>query len=276
MPSSLILSQSSLQDYADCRRRFQLRYLLKVAWPALAAEPVQEHERELEAGANFHRLAQQHLLGVPAERLAPLARGPELSAWWQNYLEFHQHSLAQAQPRRLAVEALLSAPLGGARLLAKYDLVLVQSGGRAVIYDWKTSRHRPKRQWLSERLQTRVYPYLLAEAGAHLNGGYPLPLEAIEMVYWFANFPGEPEHFVYSAAQHQANAAYLGGLVAELQTLPEGDFHLTPHVERCRFCIYRSLCDRGVQAGDVDKAEAVDEDTTPADVDFEQIGEIAF
>ena len=60
-------SQSSLQDFTDCRKRFYLRYIQKVAWPALQAEPVIEFERHIQRGERFHRLAQQFLMGIPEE-----------------------------------------------------------------------------------------------------------------------------------------------------------------------------------------------------------------
>ena len=55
-------SQANLQDFVDCRRRFQLRYLQHIAWPAIESEPVLENERFLQQGARFHRMIQQHLL----------------------------------------------------------------------------------------------------------------------------------------------------------------------------------------------------------------------
>ncbi len=78
-------SQSSLQDYVDCARRFQLRYLDRVAWPAVQAEPVQENERHIQRGERFHRLAQQFLLGISPEKLARMAAADvdeNLQVWW--------------------------------------------------------------------------------------------------------------------------------------------------------------------------------------------------
>jgi hypothetical protein len=45
LPLDFQFSQGSLQDYVDCRRRFQLRYLDQLAWPAVEAEPLLEHEQ---------------------------------------------------------------------------------------------------------------------------------------------------------------------------------------------------------------------------------------
>lgn len=271
LKSPIQFSQASLQDYVDCRRRFQLRYLLNVAWPALEAEPALEYEAAMQQGALFHRLIQLRLLGIPAEKLAPLAKGPDLSRWWQNYLTFSYPPQAALYP-----EVTLSMPLMGSRLVAKYDVILVKPEGGAIIYDWKTSRKRPKRSWLSERLQSRVYPYLLAQAGAHLNQGKPLRPDQIEMIYWLAEDPAEPEVFSYSSSQCKKDGTYIQSLITEIKAMSDEAFTLTPQEERCRFCTYRSLCDRGAAAGDLDEIDTEPEPAVEAEFDFDQISEIAF
>jgi hypothetical protein len=86
MPANLSqLSQSSLQDYTDCERRFQLRYLDRLAYPAEESEPALENERHMREGELFHRLVQQHLLGIPVERLSGLANTASLLRWWENF-----------------------------------------------------------------------------------------------------------------------------------------------------------------------------------------------
>jgi len=303
LPADFQFSQASLQDYVDCARRFQLRYLLHLAWPALEAEPALESERYLQQGAAFHRLVHQHGLGVPAERLSTAVTDDDLRGWWANYLA---EPPADLPPFRF-FEIVLSAPIGGRsgddpdrwyRLVAKYDLVALDRGRRAVIVDWKTSRRRPRRRWLAERLQTHVYPYLLVQAGSQLNGGQPVKPEQVEMVYWFANFPSDPEHFAYDAAQHRADEVYLTSLVEKIadQTdecslsqpgdLDGGRFPLTVQERRCRYCPYRSLCRRGVSAGALqdsgeegEPAAGVDLDLEldlNLDLDFEQIAEVEY
>ncbi|MEW5828170.1 MAG: PD-(D/E)XK nuclease family protein, partial [Chloroflexota bacterium] len=86
-PDLLTYSQSSLQDYADCPRRFQLRYLDRLKWPGVETEPALENEMRQLEGQVFHRLVQQHLVGIPAGRLEKLANTPNLSRWWDNYLQ---------------------------------------------------------------------------------------------------------------------------------------------------------------------------------------------
>jgi len=281
IPESFQFSQASLQDFVDCRRRFQLRYLLRRAWPAVEAEPVLENERTMREGELFHRMVQQHLLGIPAGRLAEMAQSEDLGRWWENY-RAHAGALpgfsenADPKPRRYP-EVSLSATLDGFTLAAKCDLVVVTPDGRGVIIDWKTAGRLPKRSNLSSRLQTRLYPYILAQAGAHLNQNRPFQPEQVEMVYWFAEFPTRPERFPYSASQLQADETYLRGLIAEIQRLGEADFLLTEKVELCRFCVYRSLCNRGVQAGALEESGQQVEGESPGfDFDFEQIAEIEF
>src|SRR4026209_2421041 len=174
------LSQSSLQDYVDCARRFQLRYLDRLSYPAVEAEPALENEKHQQEGEYFHRLVQQHLIGIPLEQITKLANTPNLQKWWENFQVLSQKSLTGLTSK--LPEITLSAPLGNYRLLAKYDLIAIENG-EATIYDWKTYRKRPRNEWLAARLQTRVYRALLVNAGAHLNKGQPFEPEQIEMIY---------------------------------------------------------------------------------------------
>jgi len=281
-PADLQFSQASLQDFVDCPRRFHLRYVLRVVWPAIAAEPVEEYERHQQLGLTFHRMVQQHLVGIPEARLSPLAADPDLERWWRNYSVYHPAGMspdAAADAAHRYPEVTLTASLVERRLLAKYDLVVVQPGLRAVIFDWKTSPTRTKPLTLKARLQTRVYRYLLARAGAHFNAGQPFDPTQIEMIYWFAEHPEAPVRLPYDAAQYHDDEVYLTGLIEQILSLDEDAFTPTEDERRCAYCPYRSYCDRGVKAG----ALGGDEDETIEDVselrvgfDFEQIAEIAF
>ena len=64
LPFGFVFSQSSLQDYNDCPRRFQLRYIEKLHWPAVEMEPALENEHRQQEGQLFHRLVQQHIIGI--------------------------------------------------------------------------------------------------------------------------------------------------------------------------------------------------------------------
>lgn len=287
MPDQLNnLSQSSLQDYHDCPRRFELRYLQRLAYPAIETEPALENEKHQKEGEYFHRLVQQHLIGIPAEQIGKLANTDNLQRWWENYLNAKDLTgLAQRPVGRdlsgLYSEVTLSAPLGKFRLVAKYDLIAVDNN-KVTIYDWKTYRKRPKNEWLSIRWQTRVYRALLVQAGAHLNNGKSFEPEQIEMIYWFSDFPNEPARFIYKADQYKRDWDALLKIADEIKTASSGSttlttgFPLTDDVSKCNYCPYRSYCNRGVRAGDAADAELETEAEELFDINFEQIGEIAF
>ncbi len=269
-------SQSSLQDYVDCRRRFHLRYIEHIAWPAVQAEPVKENERHIQRGERFHRLAQQYLLGVPAERLARFAESDpdeNLRRWWQNYLE----CIPAALQGQRYVEIGLEVPLDGVRVFARYDLVIIHPDGQVVIYDWKTSTKRPKRETLLSRLQTRIYPFVLVQAGTAINGGKPIAPDQVQMIYWFAE-PGLPaERLSYSTDQYLADQQYVRALINEVRRLQKDEFGMCTSETACRFCVYRSLCSRGAAAGDLSEDEELDAASANGlDFDLEQIGEISF
>jgi hypothetical protein len=271
-PIDFSFSQQNLQDYLDCPRRFELRYLQRLAWPAIRSEPVLELERQMRLGERFHQMVQQHQLGLPEETVASQATELELEEWWRSYLA---HPPAELPSRRYP-EMTLAAPFRGYRLVAKYDLVAVDPGRSAVIVDWKTNRKPIPPSILRLRAQTRLYPFLLALAGAHLNGGGEIRAEQIEMIYWFTADPIRPASFPYSQAQFEADREFLAGIIAQIEA-QETPFPLTDDERRCLFCNYRSLCLRGVSAGREEESEADGEkgELLP-DFDFDQIAEIQF
>jgi len=274
LPEGFVFSQSSLQDYVDCARRFQLRYLEHCRWPAPETADALEFERAMQQGHAFHRLLRQFYSGVSVAALdAAAAADPDLARWWANY----QNAPPQALPDEVReAEVTLSVALAGYRLEARYDLLAGQPGERWVIVDWKTGQRRNSRAWLSQRLQTRLYPFVLVQAGATLNGGTPIPAQQVEMLYWFAEFPAQPERFAYSAEQFACDAAFLEGLLQELEARG-GEFPKTENRRLCHYCVYRSLCWEDVQAGllaaleDVEAIEAGLED-----IDLEAIAPIPF
>ncbi len=268
LPSSFIFSQSSLQDFSDCPRRFQLRYIEQLKWPAIETEPALENERRLVEGQLFHRMVQQHLIGLPVENLTRMVNSPDLSRWWENYLNnpfnFDGYSLH--------TEITLLAPVKSYRLMAKYDLVAVSPDGDTMIYDWKTYHKRPRDEWMAARLQTRVYLALLARAGSHLNGKVPIPPERIEMIYWYSDYPSEPARFPYNATQYARDWENLSGLIEEIAN--HGHFQKTEDEKKCAYCPYRSYCNRGVKAGISDGLQ--EDDTAAVEFSLEQIAEIEY
>ncbi len=282
LPATFQFTQSNLQDYVDCKRRFQLRYLYKVAWPALESQPVQESERWMRQGARFHRLIQQAFTGIPLELISAQEMEAELASWWSNFqstvpglLDFELMDLPQPA---LLPEISLAAPLADFRMLAKYDLLVNRLPDKIIIVDWKTSRRAPRREKQAARIQTQLYPFMLVQAGNRWNNGQTLQPEQVEMLYWYANQPEKIQRFAYDSRQYKKDLSTLTSLVQEIASLPEDAFHLTAQEEHCKYCVYRSLCDRGVLAGRLDMGDFELELTDENDfaLDFDQVAEIEF
>lgn len=271
LPDDFIFSQSSLQDYVDCRYRFYLRYILRRPWPANVTEPEAERERFLRLGNTFHRMVQQHVLGIPADILGE-GLGDDLLRWWENYLQFPISDL----PTLRRAEVMVSAPFADCRLEAKYDLLSLDPAERALIVDWKTSRRRPSPKFLTDRMQSKVYPYLLMRTAQDVGFEGPILPEQIEMIYWFADYPQEPYRFTYSKSKYEDDGEELTQLVEEIERLEEGDFKRTTEVARCTYCPYRSLCGRGVGAGEYQAWDDEAEVDLTMDFDFDQIAEIEY
>ena len=266
-----VFSQSSLQDFVDCRHRFLLRYILRLSWPASVTEPEAEREQFLRLGNNFHRMIQQHNLGIPADILGEGLTG-DLQRWWENYL---RHPIADL-PQFQRAEVLVSAPLADRRLEAKFDLLAMDPGKRALIVDWKTSRRHPSAEFLADRLQSKVYPYLLMQTAQAIGFNGPILPEQIEMIYWFSDYPQQPHRFTYSETKFEADGETLLNLLEEINQLEEEDFKRTTEASRCTYCPYRSLCGRGVSAGEYRAWDEEVEADQVLDIDFDQIAEIEF
>jgi hypothetical protein len=262
LPATFAFSQSSFQAYADCPRRFWLAYVEQLPWPAIEASPVQEYEARMQQGGLFHRLVERAEIGIDPNQVAAGLTRP-LAEWFDLYQRYRPTDL----PAQIEIEKVLSIPFASApdakplfRLAAKYDLIAIESQRRAIILDWKTSRRRSDEAGLRRRMQSIVYPYVLVEASKVLPWG-PIQPHQVEMRYWFTAAPSRPVALPYSAQQHAANENLLRRLVAELLAgAGEADF---PKIEDtdanrkrfCNYCIYRSRCNRGETAGDLDELD---------------------
>ncbi|MFN3331464.1 MAG: PD-(D/E)XK nuclease family protein [Caldilinea sp.] len=307
LPPTFSFSQSSLQAFEDCPRRFWLAYVEQLPWPAVEASPIQEHEETMRLGERFHRLVQRTEIGIdPAIVAAGLE--PPLATWFDAYL---RHRPADLPDQFVEIERILSVSVGAreeeqeatssnmtilnaeppssqelslhslkppisnlqspisnpspsVRLAAKFDLIAAEKNGRVVIIDWKTARRRSDPATLRQRWQSIVYPYVLVEASAALPWG-PVRPEQVEMRYWFTVAPGQPVTFRYDAAQHDANRQRLESLLTRiLAGEREADFPKvadTPTNRKrfCAFCVYRSRCNRGGAAGDLDELDDAEE-----------------
>ena len=268
LPKPFSFNQQNLQDYLDCPRRFYLRHILRQDWPAIESEPVKEQEALIRLGEQFHRMVQQLFAGVPQQAIEASISDPDLLNWWQQLIQLDMQSL----PGTKFSEILFSIPFENTRLAAKYDLIIYQSNLQALIYDWKTSRHLPKEKWLVDRMQTRVYPFVLASLSIQSGTAFQLSPNQIEMHYWYPAFPDNEITFPYSQNQFADDQRYLSATIHEIMQMDESGFSKTENEKLCKYCRYRSLCNRGVSAGDLSEAEGLENDPDSAfDIDFNEI-----
>ena len=180
------LSQSALSAFARCRRRFYLRFVRRLEWPAPLTGSEQEWERSMRRGERFHLLVQQDALGLPADEIVRASGDAELAAWWERY---RRHPPPPPEGPRIALHAELELEVslaGGQRLVARFDRLEVSGGAggaRLDIVDWKTGAPAP-RERLERSWQTSVYRFVALEAApslgarAGVRGGHPVRLLA--------------------------------------------------------------------------------------------------
>jgi hypothetical protein len=144
LPNDFVFSQSNLQAYVDCPRRFWLTFVQRLPWPAVEVSPVQEAEYVMRLGEAFHRAVQRAEVGIPPDLIAAQLQDP-LDSWFASYLEHRPRDLPAAVAE---IESVLTTPFQVGsdgptlRLAAKYDLLAIEPGQRAIIIDWKTTRRR--------------------------------------------------------------------------------------------------------------------------------------
>ncbi len=278
LPKGFDFSQSSLQDYIDCPYRFYLRHILKAKWPALLVDEAIDFEQRSQAGARFHRLVQQYLIGIPEEYLTQTAASDsnrEVITWWNDFLNYiPTHLSGKKYP-----ETTLSTTLKEHRIIAKFDLLLISPETTSfTIFDWKTSKKLPRRSTLQDRVQTRLYLYLLTRSGYPSIPKAEIDPDLVRMIYWFANYPEKTFQIDYDLSAYENDQGYFSGLIDEILKKPTDAFIKTSDVMKCRYCIYRSRCDRGTSAGDLAGFEELDlepDDIEPL-LDFDEIEEIKF
>lgn len=274
-PLSLDLNQSSLQDFLDCPRRFELSALQELHWPAAHSAPLAKFEGLTELGSNFHHLCHQFFLGIDADLISSSLASQEIQQLWKSFLPFGKSLL----PYPRYFEQILRIPFKNHFLVGKFDLIVQRAADDFLIIDWKTASNKPSRTVLANRVQTFLYPLIFQKAGGDLFGSREISPAEITMQYWYPLSSDPEEVFPYSETVHQEVLGKLSDHFAEIEKLIESDqtFPLTDDHERCTFCIYRSYCERGHQLRPVPPgADLEGEDLSNVHFDLEIIKEIEF
>jgi CRISPR/Cas system-associated exonuclease Cas4 (RecB family) len=195
-----------------------------------------------------------------------------LRRWWDAVERFDWDTL----PRGLReAELPVVVPIGAYRLYARFDLLALDVGGDAVVVDWKTLENRPAERTLRERIQTRLYLYVLIAADRVLAGGAPIAPARAAMLYWFANYPEDTSVVYYSEAEYWRDGEMLEDLVEEIARLPRDAFGLTDDQRQCGRCNYATLCQRESVAALPSAVDWLDEEIDFA-IELEDVQELDY
>lgn len=208
----LAISQSQLTLLSACERKFQ--YVFR---DALSGPSSYEQQTTTEWGSQFHLLMQQRALDLPVEVMtgANAEMAASLTALAEEASDVFAHLPAyfgsQTSSQTSVETSVETSPetfsqsehrrrlaFNGYLLTVIYDLV-VCSPERGQIFDWKTHQRPPRRKWLKDDWQTRLYLYVLCETSG-------LRPEQISMTYWFVRLGAVPQTLSEALAAEQSVA----------------------------------------------------------------------
>jgi len=255
LTENFVFSQSSLQTFAYCRRRFYLRFIDHLVWPAQISSS--QHQVDKQSGTRFHQLVHQYFLGFDKDSLLKLASmdsDPRLQQWLS---VFFQSGFSNLEGD-LFPESSFTIRLDNHILTAKVDLLQIDKIDTIKIYDWKTSKKLPSAEMLVRQFQSMVYPVVIAERLHRIDN------PDITMVYWEANFPDHPVEIRFRKEDILQTKTDLKSKMDEICSLKSNEFYMTEDLRKCAWCEYRSYCDRGISAAKDSLAEEFDQ------LDYEQ------
>lgn len=273
LDEEFVFSANNLQDYVDCPRRFELKYILHQSWPAVISKPVQALEEKTEMGTRFHRLAHQYLEGIPPDLLLEAALDQKVSSWFSRFIDF----LRSFKNKAFISEFSVVSVLENFRLMAVIDFIAITQDESVIITDWKTTEIEPELEFYEGKIQTLLYPVIVFET---LHSIFPLsdriPPENVSLLYWFPAFPEKSLNFAFSDEIYSSHKNYLSSIIREISQLHQGAFRKTEDLKRCKFCQYRSLCERGIDAGNMDNIAETELEGLIENLSFDESEEISY
>lgn len=246
--NKFIFSQHNLQDFVDCPRRFELKYLMRLNWPSPISNPIQQHQQWTDRGTTFHSLAHAFFCGISKDQILSSIRDNYIKNWFINFTEFldkFNNSFFWWSEKKF------NSKFYGFTFTSIFDAITCLEDGSLLILDWKTSKKIPRKEYMAATIQTILYPCILYSNQAAVEKQVSTPIKQLEMIYWFSEFPDQPIKFEFSQKEIELNTTKLSDLALKISQLKLGEFKLTDDLKKCSFCIFRSLCNRGSIAGNL-------------------------
>ena len=271
--NDMYFSQNSFEIFSKCRMKFKKRYIDGLLWRSHEST----ENNHAEKGRLFHLLAYRYFMGLDDTFVDEKGEYANIKVWQDRLkmtlgtvLSGASKGVAQNRPQcHLFPEFELKLCEGETRLQAKYDLIMIDTDNRAVIYDWKVQDKPIKPKNAEQAFQTRVYMYLLAKAGDIIQGK-PIKPEDITMIYWQANHPASQVKICYSEELFKLDEEFLKSEIEKILNCDFGSAGLKTTDEKvCRFCEFCSICN-GFES------EEVIDDADGFEIEWEQVEEVEF
>jgi hypothetical protein len=225
-------SQHSLDIFRTCPIRFKKKYIDGLYW----SSGNNRWDQRMQKGRYFHLMAERHFSGIPL-RMEFFEEYGELNEW----IDALKRLKPEDGKSTYYPEYQIKIRDGDMLLQAKYDLVVADTNNSITIYDWKTEPYPLKKQHMKNRLQTRVYPYVMVKGGERLIGREVKP-EDVVMVYWQPTHPDVRLTFSYSQAQFEEDQAFLRDTIQKILNFDYHKYQEIQSKEYCPSCEYNFLC----------------------------------
>jgi len=217
-------------------------YVDQISWPRPLNSVNIKQLETISLGREFHQLMQQHFLGIPDEKLLKSIDGTTLKTWFIDTINSDLCNIALAEK---FTEYRLSTYIGDNFVTGIIDLLIIQPDSSIKIIDWKTGLTKPNPQFYISRIQTRLYPFLLAQSPLIQDAiTKKCDFEKIEFIYWFTHFPQSPIINQYNADKFDLDKAYLAELIKTIQTTHVDEMIMTANLKTCRSCHFQVYCGR--------------------------------
>ncbi|GEM_PF-1098671 len=228
------ISQSQIQDFQFCHRKYYLAHVRRLAWPAPITPSFRKMEENMRQGKAFHLFVHRYLQNILPENGQPV--DPAIQKWVDNF-KAHHPLPAKAQ---IFTEKEVTTVLGDTIWIGDFDVLAVQPD-RIQIFDWKTSEKPGDPLRLKNSPQTRLYLFLLLKNLNRFTRSR-LNAENLEMIYWYPNAPLASVRIAYSNEKAQQDESYLQRISAQLSSDQAEDYLETDDRQKCSYCRYQKFC----------------------------------
>ncbi len=221
---TFLYSQSSLDTFLTCNRKFKYQYIDSIRWGEIEEELAEKFKK----GEKFHTLAERYFSGIPTGE--EFLEEEDLKEYFNNLKD----TFLINKDYEYKAEYEIRYRNDNIKLMARYDLIVFKKDS-VEIWDWKTGNKKLQEKYQKEKLQTKIYLYLLKE-----KLGDKVKAENISMNYWQPQYKNDWVTINYSDEMHSRNKKELKELMKDI--LEEEKFEMTENKKACQYCDFKKIC----------------------------------